>query len=125
VKPLLLALAALALVGCTPLSSNGEDDFGAPLVCGPGLEQLPCGPGVAPNEAYSFNLLTHCGIEWAYFDGRYWVPRPRVDPPSHWASIEAGTMVLERRDEAVFEAEDGGGARFAPAASSYRPPTCA
>jgi hypothetical protein len=126
VKLLLLALALSTLTACASLSSgNEEDDFRVPRVCEPQIEQLPCGAGVAQGVTYRFELLTHCGIEWAYFDGRYWVPRPKVDVPSHWANIEPGTMVLERRGEAIFEADKGGGARFVPAASSFRPSACA
>jgi hypothetical protein len=65
-----------------------------------------------------------CGIEWAYFDGRYWVPMPMLDAPKHWAGIEAGTIVLEQPGVALFEADEGGGARFVPAPRSYRPPDC-
>jgi hypothetical protein len=53
------------------------------------------------------------------------VPEPKVDTPSHWGNIEPGTMTLEDAGVAVFEADEGGGARFQPAAPSYRPPTCA
>jgi hypothetical protein len=74
--------------------------------------------------SYRFNLQTHCGIEWAYFDGRYWVPTPRVRTPSHWASITAGAMVLERTGVAAFRADDGGGARFTPAKRAFRPLPC-
>jgi hypothetical protein len=122
-----LFLATLLLAGCTALSSsndNDEDDFHVPMVCEPKHDQLPCAFGVEHGVEYRFNLLTHCGIEWAYFDGRYWVPATRVKTPSHWASIEAGTMVLERPGLAVFEADEGGGARFVPASASYRPPGC-
>jgi hypothetical protein len=126
VKLLLAALATLALAGCaSPFSPDDQDDSEVPLVCGPDHGRLPCSDGVSPGVAYRFNLLTHCGIEWAYFDGRYWVPRPRVDPPSNWAAIEGGTMTLEEQEVAIFSADEGGGARFAPAAKSYRPETCA
>jgi hypothetical protein len=127
VKLLPLALAAVATAGCASFLSGQEDpdDLRAPLVCAPEHQELPCVEGVEAGTSYRFNLLTHCGIEWAYFDGRYWVPRPRVDTPSHWASIESGTIVLERGEVAVFKADEGGGARFVPAAASYRPEPCA
>jgi hypothetical protein len=86
--------------------------------------EVPCARGVEQGVGYRFNLQTHCGIEWAYFNGRYWVPNPMIDAPSHWANITAGTMVLERSGIAVFEADEGGGARFVPAPTSYRPPVC-
>ena len=120
-KRLPVALVALVAAGC----SGSSDDFEVPLICGPEHTQSPCASGVERGVDYPVNLLMHCGIEWAYFDGRYWVAKPRVDPPSHWASIEAGTMTLEQPDVAVFEADEGGGACFVPAPRSYRPPTCA
>ena len=124
-KLLPLALAAVAMAGCaTFLSTDDADDFRVPLVCEPAHNRLPCVAGAEVGRAYRFNLLTHCGIEWAYFDGRYWVPRPRVGPPSNWANIEPGTMTLESRDEAVFAADVGGGARFAPAPSDFEPVPC-
>lgn len=119
-------LIAIVAAGCSALADSDEDDtdFPVPLVCGPEHTQLPCSGGVEAGVSYRFNLLTHCGIEWAYFDGRYWVPKPKAQTPSHWANIEAGTMVLERAGVAVFEANEGGGARFVPARPSYRPPNC-
>ena len=126
-KRLSVLLVAFLLAGCSALSSTGEDDaddFRVPMVCSPEHTQLPCTGGVEEGVAYRFNLLTHCGIEWAYFNGRYWVPNPKVDTPSDWAGIEAGTMVLERRGVAVFEATKGGTVRFVTAAASYHPPNC-
>jgi hypothetical protein len=126
-KLLSILLVALTLGGCSVLSPTGEedvDDFRVPLVCSPEHTQLPCTGGVEEGIAYRFNLLTHCGVEWAYFDGRYWVPKPSVDAPSDWAGIEAGTIVLERRRVAVFGATKEGTVRFVPAAASYQPPDC-
>ena len=120
----MLLLVALASAGCSGLPGSGDDNA-VPLVCGPEHKQLPCTSGVDEGIDYRFNLLTHCGIEWAYLDGHYWVPKPAVDAPSWWAGIEGGTIVLERPGVAVFTADEGGGARFVPAPPSYRPPTCA
>jgi hypothetical protein len=116
-----IAFVLLLAVGC----SGSSDDFEVPLVCDPEQTLSPCVSGVERGVDYRFNLLTHCGIEWAYFDGRYWVPKPKADRPSHWASIEPGTMRLEQPDVASFEADEGGGARFVPAPLSYRPRPCA
>jgi hypothetical protein len=125
---LALALASTALVACSGVPFSGRndeaDDFRVPLVCLPKHEQPPCSRGVEQERAYEFNLQTHCGIEWAYFDGRFWVPKPKVRKPGHWASITAGAMVLERSDLATFTAADGGSARFAPAQRSFRPQPC-
>ena len=127
-KQISALLLVLVSAGCSALPLSGEDnadDFRVPLVCGPEYKKLPCAGGVVQNVGYRFNLLTHCGIEWAYFGGRYWVPKPKVDPPSHWGNIEAGTMLLDQPSVAVFEANEGGVAHFVPAPPSYRPPPCA
>jgi hypothetical protein len=125
-KKLSVLLVALALTGCSPFFTTGEEeaDTRVPLICSPEHTQLPCTAGVEKGVAYAFNLLTHCGIEWAYFNGHYWVPNPMVDAPSDWAGTGAGTMVLERRGVAVFEATQGVTVRFVPAAASYKPPDC-
>jgi hypothetical protein len=124
--PLVLLALVLFAAGCSDvLLPDDDDDFAVPLVCGPEHEQIPCTRGVEEGVAYRFNLLTHCGVEWAYFDGRFWVPEPKVEPPSDWAAIEAGTMILKRRRVAFFEADKGGAARFVPAPSSYPRPPCA
>lgn len=125
-KRLSVLLVALTVAGCSALSPTDEKQAANPVqvVCSPENAELPCTGGVEERVAYRFNLLTHCGIEWAYFDGHYWVPEPMDDKPSDWEGVEAGTMVLERRGVAVFEATKGGTARFFPAAASYRPPDC-
>jgi hypothetical protein len=127
-RRLAVLLVAVVSAGCSSPPFTGEetgDDLRAPFVCGPEHRHLPCGRGVEQGAGYRFTLLTHCGVEWAYFDGRYWVPKPKVDAPSHWANTEAGTMVLERSGVALFEAAKGGDARFVPAPDTYRPPPCA
>ncbi len=127
-KPLSALLLVLIAAGCSAVPFSGgdnADDVRVPLVCSPKHKKLPCTAGVGEGVGYRFNLLTHCGIEWAFFEGRYWVPKPEVDTPSDWANIEAGTMVLQRPGVAVFEADKGGGARFVPAPRSFQPPSCA
>lgn len=126
-RRLLVLLVAPVLAGWPALPVTGgddADDFHVPLVCLPKHTQLPCAHGVEQGIAYEFSLQTHCGIEWAYFDGRYWKPIEAEARPSHWANITVRTMVLERPSIAAFEATQGGGARFVPASASYRPPAC-
>ena len=125
-KRLSVLLVAFALAGCSALSSTADDDADsrAPLLCSPKHNQLPCSGGVEVGHPYRFSLLTHCGIEWAYFNGRYWMPMPMLDAPRDWEGIETGTMVLKRRGVAVFEAAKGGTVRFVTAPTSYHPPDC-
>lgn len=132
---LTLTLAVLALSGCSLWSlAEGEETAvlsGAGRICGPDLEQLPCGVGVAQGAPYTFQLLTHCGIAYAYFGGRYWVADPPLsdgsgNPPADWDNpIARGTMTLEGEDAAVFRADSGQEARFRPASESFHPRGCA
>jgi hypothetical protein len=124
-KRLSAVLVAFLLAGCSALSSTGEGEANnrVPLVCSSEHTQSPCAGGVEVGHAYRFNLVTHCGVEWAYFNGRYWEPRPKVHTPSDWEGIEPGTMLLEDRI-AVFEATKGGSVRFVTAAASYQPSNC-
>jgi hypothetical protein len=97
-RRLSVLLLALVSAGCSALpflDEENADDFRVPLVCLPKHTQLPCSRRVEQGVGYRFNLQTHWGIEWAYFDGRYWVPKAKVKTPSQWANITAGTMVLE------------------------------
>jgi hypothetical protein len=93
-------------------------------VCGPDVEQVPCGPGVEIGHSYSFDLLTHCGIEWAYFNSHYWVPRKKVAVPSTWNPIERGAMTLTEPDVAHFEGTSPGKVDLVPAPAGYKPTPC-
>lgn len=115
------ALIAGSIGGC----ADGEDSrLGTDRVCEPGIEELPCGEGVETDVPYRYRLVAHCGIEWAYLDGGYWVPARQTQVPSNWAPIQRGTIALVDTAEAEFES-DGNAVRFVPAPSSYRPPPCA
>jgi hypothetical protein len=115
------------LAGCAGLPSGqpeDEDDFRVPLICLPKHKEIPCAAAVEEGVSYPFTLQTHCGAEWAYFDGHFWVVRPRMQTPSNWGNFEAGTMVLTRPGVAVFVADAGGEVRFVPARPAYLPPPC-
>lgn len=115
-------LGAVLGAGC----AGGEEvRSGVDRICGPDVSRAPCARGVGQGVPYRFQLLTHCGIDWAYVDGRYWIPKPKVETPPEWAGIAEGTITLVARDQAVFEADSGGEARFVPAPVSYRPQPCA
>ena len=86
---------------------------------------MPCGEGVERGVVYRFQLLTHCGIEWAYFDGRYWVPARPVDPHPKWNPVERGTMILRGRNDALFNSDPERPVRFVPAPERFRPQICA
>jgi hypothetical protein len=128
---ILLVLAALFVFAGLGLSPGGESEEVAaegdplPLVCDPGVPELPCAEGVDPGVPYVVTLLTHCELEWAYFDGRYWVPHAPVSKPGGWGNFADGQMTLVSPGEAVFIADSGPEVRFRPAGDDYRPPPCA
>jgi hypothetical protein len=125
---LLAALFFFAGIGLTSGEESGEAEATGrplPLVCEPGIPELPCAEGVEPGFPYAVTLLTHCQLEWAYFDGRYWVPRAPVSEPGGEANFADGIMTLAAPDEAVFVAYSGPEVRFRPAGADYRPPPCA
>jgi hypothetical protein len=122
---LLAALFLFAGIGLTTEESGEEIADPMPLVCEPGIPELPCAEGVEVGLPYPLTLLTHCQLEWAYFDGRYWVPIAPVSEPGGEANFADGLMTLVSPDEAVFVADTGPKVRFAPAPEDYRPPPCA
>jgi hypothetical protein len=123
---LLAAFFVLAGIGLTSEEESGvEVAEPAPLVCEPGIPELPCADGVEEGVPYAVTLLTHCELEWAYFDDRYWVPSAPVSEPGGEANFANGIMTLASPDEAVFVADSGAEVRFRPAPDDYRPPACA
>ena len=122
---LLAALFLFAGIGLTTEESDEEVADPLPLVCEPGIPELPCAEGVEPGVPYAMTLQTHCQLEWAYFDGRYWVPSAPVSEPGGEAAFADGVMTLASPDEAVFVADSGPEVRFRPAGADYRPPPCA
>jgi hypothetical protein len=122
---LLAALLLFAGIGLTTQESGEEAADPLPLVCEPGIQELPCAEGVEPGLPYPMTLQTHCQLEWAYFDGRYWVPVAPVSEPGGEANFADGLMTLVSPGEAVFVADTGPEVRFRPAPEDYRPPPCA
>jgi hypothetical protein len=130
--PLAIGTAVLLVVSATALGA-----FGAP---GDVLAFLP--GGVRPSLPehgqakvgidYRYELPTHCGVEYAFFSGRWWRATPRlyegdakVNPPPGWGNpTEPGTMRLVSRGEARFEGDSGNTARFKPGPKGGPGTTC-
>lgn len=115
-------LALLVVAVAIPGGSGGgaaPRGADAPL-CTPRAMRRPCA-GARVAVDYRIRVSTHCGVDSAYFDGRWW----RIDPPqpegSNWI---AGLARLLSRDELAFEADDGRQYAFAPAPRTFSPPSC-
>jgi hypothetical protein len=121
---MLLRLAVLTVFAAVAQGCAG--DFtreAAPRaeVCSPRLEGEPCAVARAGVE-YPAAILSHCGVEWAYFDGRYWLADPRQ---SEGANELHGVMSFVDGETRVrFDVEDGRRYEFEPAPTSYEPPLC-
>jgi hypothetical protein len=78
---------------------------------------------------YQLDVVTHCGIRDAWFDGRLWLAKPRLsdgsgNPPAGWGNPwQRGTIRLMTRSRAVFHAGRLV-AHFRPAPRSHRSPRC-
>ncbi|MFJ8581342.1 hypothetical protein [Micromonospora sp. NPDC093277] len=111
----LAVLMSLATVGCT--SSTAPDE-------------APAGTtGVGKTSAeVAFDLRTHCGIDEARFEGRYYeAVHPLSDgsgnPPDGWGNpYQSGTMQVVSANEAEFR--DGAGHvvlfRLRPQATAFQ-----
>lgn len=111
---LVLAILALAVVGC-----GGKSAAKPTPGCVPESRRVPCTSAEVGVE-YPFSLFAHCGVGWAYFDGRYWV----IDPtqPEGSSSLQ-GFITLVTRQLAAFRG-DRQQYNFKPARRSFAPPIC-
>jgi len=98
------------------------------LLCLPDAEKPPCAAEVELGGDYV--LYTHCGIEWAIFDGRLWLAHPpllddgvRGAPPGWSDPAQAG--VMRRAGDERAELRAGSlVATFAPAPPAYAREAC-
>ena len=107
-------------------------DFGNAPLCGPSAAEPPCGKGAILGRSYPYELLTHCGVNHAYFDGRLWVVvgGPLDDgsgnPPRDWGNpTQRGLMRLLSSERADFRVPNELSIVFVPAPPSFRPQPCA
>jgi len=105
--------------------------------CGGGPSQatgsVPAsGPSASISRAAPYVLFTHCGIDWANIDGRWYRASPPLsdgsgNPPPGWGNPDQqGTIQIISRTEAEFTDPAGHHVRFVrqPGASG-RPQNCA
>jgi len=91
-----------------------------PISCSPQKKELPCGPRAEIGRSYPYQLYTHCGIRWAYFEGRWWEASPPLDdgsgnPPRGWGNpFDMGRMELVNESLSRFTSRAGKTAEFKP-----------
>jgi hypothetical protein len=106
-----------------PLLRVGYD-----ATCNPEVAAAPCGSGVPVGSHWTFRVYTHCGVEWIYLDGSYWVAEPGlgdVNPPPGWGNpFDDGVITLEATDRATYLSQGGATAQFVRAPAGYQPPLC-
>ena len=99
-------------------------------LCAPDATAPPCGSGAGLGVSYPYELLTHCGVQYALFDGRLWLLDPPLDdgsgnPPPGWDNpTQHGLMRLLADDVAEFRTPELN-VRFEPAPPDYERPGCA
>lgn len=80
---------------------------------------------------YDYNLMTHCGVDFIRFDGRWWEAQPHLDdgngnPPDGWDNgIQKGALRLESETALIFNATGDRELRFAEATITPTPQICA
>jgi hypothetical protein len=115
-------------VGLAEASEPDLPNDGA-FLCSPIKELPPCAKAEV-GVSYPVDLYTHCGIENAYFDGRFWLADAppgsnRGNPPPGWGNpFQRGRMRLISPEVAEFRTAEHL-LRFEPAPESYRRPGCA
>lgn len=123
---LLLLLALLSYLGLGGIGVGGTSETvteSAGELCEPSSNVEPCMRAEIGVE-YPVVLQGHCEIEWAYLDGRYWVPASGRPAPSDGMDVVPGMMLMHAEDEVSFQG-DSGEVVFVPAAAGYVPPPCA
>jgi hypothetical protein len=105
-----------------PLLRQGFDG-----TCFPDVEAEPCTAGVPVGSHWTFEIYTHCGVEWIYLDGRFWLTEPlgELNAPPGWGNpIDEGVVTLEASDRALYLSQGGDEVAFEPAPADFEPPLC-
>lgn len=105
-KRVIVAIACLA-----PLSGCATSETGTPRhVATPSTSPTTTAPaGLLPPR--DFQIYTHCGVNGAMIDGRWWKVSPPLDdgngnPPPLWNNpAQEGVLRFTSDDTAVFTAE--------------------
>lgn len=76
--------------------------------------------------SYPYDLMTHCGVRYAYFDGRWWeADSPSQEDPAKgsnpYSGYIAGTMTLTSQTTARFDLPHTLTATFHPLGGQPQP----
>jgi hypothetical protein len=105
-----------------PLLRQGFDG-----TCFPDVDAEPCTAGIPVGSHWTFEIYTHCGVEWIYLDGRFWLTEPlgEFNAPPGWGNpLDEGVVTLEAADEALYLSQGGDQVSFEPAPADFEPPLC-
>ena len=95
--------------------------------CFTNVDAEPCGAGVPVGSHWTFEIYPHCGVEWIYLDGRFWLTDPLGDlnAPAGWGNpIDEGVVTLAASGRAEYLSQGGDQVTFTPAPKSFEPPLC-
>lgn len=93
-------------------------------------------PGIGADEnarvgtRYEYGLMTHCGVDFIRFDGRWWEAQPHLDdgngnPPDGWDNgIQEGTLTLRTEAALEFNASAGRTLQFVEVRTAPTPVIC-
>jgi hypothetical protein len=107
-----VALAALAVGLLTGCGGDGGDGHG-------GGEAERGSPAAAEGDARSWNLSTHCGIEWIVVDGTWYQAERRLSngsgsPPEGWDDPVQKGLLTVTETKAIFTDDSGHEVSFLP-----------
>lgn len=105
-KVLLIGLAAMVLIlgGCANSPSTPDISIGTKFM----YDRKSTARTAEIGTAYRFELLTHCGVERLWFDGRTWkidtpLSQDMNNPPPGWPNpIALGSVTLLNQSELTF-----------------------
>jgi len=109
------AIAVALAAGCSAKSASADPTH-------PRTGPVSPSPGVS----YPYDLMTHCGVRYAYFDGRWWeADSPAQDDPAKgsnpYTGYVVGTMTLTSQTTARFDLPHGFTAAFHPLDAQPQP----
>lgn len=108
---LVVLTASCACGGSTQTATPPQPGSASSMEASPAQPTSSAPSSGSMASATPFTVYTHCGVESARIDGRWWHAAPplynksRISPPAGWGDpLQKGTLTVESADRAVFEA---------------------